>query len=308
MLPELCPQCGSLVSDGICPHCGKTVKQSPQIAFGPAAGTAPKFGNSEIYKALLLGTASVILLALPTFLWVYVFPHWPRRQNSTIGHSIQPTMSFRHNGPVARLSELKGTGRIYLVQIGPHTASYSLDDFAGWLRTKYSLDVQILPLMELNPSDWNPSRKQYVAELLYQRIEHEHPDLAANPKAFLIGFTDADMYPVYHNWSSTFAERDSQHHTAIISSDGLEDSPLPFVKRNAVQSMTEFQAKLRRILLKNVAILYWNLPVNNDPTSVLHQPLNPDIPAEDIFESDLDPDRTAWGRSEGPPVSFLPTL
>ena len=51
----------------------------------------------------------------------------------------------RHIGPVARLDELKGNGRVYLVQVGEHKDPYSLEDLAQWLRTKYALDVRILP-------------------------------------------------------------------------------------------------------------------------------------------------------------------
>jgi len=49
---------------------------------------------------------------------------------------------------------------------------------------------------------------------------------------------------------------------------------------------------VRRILLKDVAMLYWRLPLNNDPTSVIFNHLDPGILAEDIYESDLDPART----------------
>lgn len=62
---------------------------------------------------------------------------------------------------------------------------------------------------------------------------------------------------------------------------------------------------MRRVLLKDVAILYWHLPQNNDPTSVLHSSLNPDIPAEDIYESDLHPARARWGRYENGPSIFF---
>jgi YD repeat-containing protein len=47
--------------------------------------------------------------------------------------------------------------------------------------------------------------------------------------------------------------------------------------------------------LKDVAVLYWHLPVNNHFTSLLHDPLDPDLPVEDIFKSDLDPALSAAG-------------
>jgi YD repeat-containing protein len=57
--------------------------------------------------------------------------------------------------------------------------------------------------------------------------------------------------------------------------------------------------------LKDVAMLYWHLQPNNDPTSLLHQTLDPDFPAEDIYESDLDPTRTQWGQYQGEPCMFF---
>jgi hypothetical protein len=55
-------------------------------------------------------------------------------------------------GPVVPVDQLIGTGRIYLVQIGAHDLSYSLNEFAGWLLSKYALDVQVLPPMRLDRS------------------------------------------------------------------------------------------------------------------------------------------------------------
>jgi hypothetical protein len=37
---------------------------------------------------------------------------------------------------------------------------------------------------------------------------------------------------------------------------------------------------MRRILLKDIALLYWHLPFNNDPTSLLDETLNPDKPID----------------------------
>ena len=62
---------------------------------------------------------------------------------------------------------------------------------------------------------------------------------------------------------------------------------------------------MRRILLKDVAMLYWRLPLNNDPTSVIFNHLDPGILAEDIYESDLDPARTPSGEYQGNSGIFL---
>jgi len=228
---------------------------------------------------------------------------WNRAHPST-GQTLKRTVAARHDGPVARIDVLKGNGRIYLVQMGDHKAPYALDNFEQWLRSKYSLDVQVLPAMAIDQSAWDSERKQYVAELLYAQIKREHPDLAANPNVYLIGFTDADMYSVNLKWRSSFTQRDLQR-AAIISADGMQDNLVQRLIEDASAANRHFQARLRRILLKDVAVLYWHLPLNNDPTSLLHQTLDPDLPVEDIYESDLDPARTASGEYlSNPSIAF----
>ncbi|MGB6192730.1 MAG: hypothetical protein WBF42_09705, partial [Terracidiphilus sp.] len=44
---------------------------------------------------------------------------------------------------------------------------------------------------------------------------------------------------------------------------------------------------------------YWHLPVNDDATSLLHNTLDPDLPTEAIYESDIDPARSAGGLDLG---------
>jgi YD repeat-containing protein len=208
-------------------------------------------------------------------------------------------------GPVVPVNQLMGTGRIYLVQIGLHDSSYVLNDFAEWLRSKYALDVQVLQPTTLDPSAWNNRRRQIVAELLYEQVKREHPDLAVDSNAYLIGFTDADMYSVYWNWPFSYSQRYFKARAAVISSARLRDT---FWERIGVDENivnAHLQARLRRFLLKDIAVLYWHLPLNHDPNSVLHQALDPDLPGEDIYLSDLHPERTRWGRFEGEPCIFL---
>lgn len=208
-----------------------------------------------------------------------------------------------HQGAIAELSELRGSGTIYLVQLGEHTFSYSLEDFAGWMHTKYGLDVRILPPMNIDQGAWNPKRRQYIAELLYQQIKITHPDLAADGRAYLIGFTDADMYSIYHAWASDFTERDSTR-SAVISTFGMGDNGAERA-RDPHGSDNRMQARLRRILLKDVAVLYWHLSVNEDPTSLLHNTLDPDLPTESIYESDLNPAASPAGQQVDEPCLFL---
>jgi len=203
-----------------------------------------------------------------------------------------------HPGPVANLKDLKGAGRIYLIQVGERREPYSLDQFAAWLHEKYALDVQVLPDMQIDPSTWNPTRHQYIAESLYYEMKRAHPDLAANPNAYLVGFTEAEMYSIRRPWLSVFTQRDFQR-AAIISTDGMDDNGSERKIESAQTAEEHFHARLRRILLKDVAILYWHLRSNEDPTSLLQNILDPDLPSEDIYESELNRAKSPEGESFG---------
>jgi YD repeat-containing protein len=128
--------------------------------------------------------------------------------------------------------------------------------------------------------------------------------LVADPNAYLIGFTDADMYLARYKWNGGFTLRDRPR-TAVISSDGQQNNDWNSLGVDGRVSEKIFQNRLKRILLKDVAILYWHLPLNNDPASLLQDRLDPDIPVEDIYESDLEPEQTRWGRYESDPCVFL---
>jgi YD repeat-containing protein len=294
MPPSLvCPQCNTLTHEAVCQHCGASGMSALNAEAKPA--------RSKVNTALRIA-ALVLLGSMVRFLVGYLWGHIVEVLNEA--RSEARSRAAQHDGPVAGINELTGNGNIYLVQMGPHTAPYELDGFAEWLHSKYGLQVQVLPPMQLDQSAWDSRRKQYVAQLLCEQIKREHSDLAANPGAYLIGFTDASMYNVGTTWRSAFSQRDFQR-TAVISSNGIQDYWWQRFRVDAKVVNEHLQARLRLILLKDVAVLYWHLPLNNDPTSLLQNDLDPDIPAEDIFESDFDPARTKLGRPEGEPCIFL---
>ncbi len=276
------------MSTGRCISCNSSFPVVPEAAAGfPSAG-------EKRYK-------SIALVVYPVMVIAFVLLGLGGREVLRKLGQRYVQKSLRHVGPVARLDQLKGTGRIYLVQMGDHTDPYSLGDFAKWLQTKYALDVRVLPPVKIDKSAWNESRKQYVAESLCTQMNHDYADLASDPDSYLIGFTDGNMYTVNESWQGTFTQRDWRR-AAIISSDGMQDSQFAMSKAAAIE---HFHARLRRILLKDVALLYWHLPFSDDPTSLLHNTLDPDVPAEDIFESDVNPALSSEGELEREPCIFF---
>ncbi len=290
---------------------GRWLQQLTDLDALDMSEIVSKQTSSGVFKFLVLTGAIFLVSAAATSVFVgyrlvQYFKALAALRSAYSAHYLntQDISSLRHDGPVARLEELQGSGRIYLVQIGEHLSPYSLNDFAQWLHSKYALDAQVLPEMDLAKSAWDPTRKQYVAELLYAQMKRVHPDLAADPNTYLIGFTEANLYSVFHQRNFTFNQGDMQR-MAIISAAGMQDDPAVSSNIYFDAADQHFQARLRRILLKDIAVLYWRLPLNNDPTSLLHQTLDPDVPSEDIYESDLNPALTQWGQFEGEPCIFF---
>ncbi len=206
----------------------------------------------------------------------------------------QPKL-LHHVGALALPSQLSGTGRIYLLQLGSHKDPYAVVEMASWLRETYSLDTQVLPAEPLDDVTYDHSRHRYVAERINDQIRRKHPDLAADTKAVVLAFTDAKMYSVTERYSETFSQRDYRR-AAIISSADLQDkSWFAHGATRPAEASVLLRDRMRRILLKDVAILFWHLPLNNDAGSVLYYRLNPDFPGSDIFQSDLDPVHSAAG-------------
>lgn len=214
-------------------------------------------------------------------------------------HKPAPVPAWHHTGFPVRANQLTGNGRIYLIQLGNHTDPYTVVELAEWLRDKYALDVQVLTPTPLDPAAWDRSRHCYIAERISAQMKREHPVLAADRNAWLIGFTDEAMYSATEKQSNTFSQRD-HFRAAVISSSGLGDSALLTAWERFAGihdgAANHLQDRLRRILLKDVAVLFWHLPLNNDPGSILSASLDPSVPTNDLYQSDLDPVRSQWGQ------------
>jgi len=180
-----------------------------------------------------------------------------------------------------------------LVQLGQRNRAYSAVALAAWLRENYAVDTRILNDTPLDSRAYDTSKQMYVAELIDDQLKRDYPDLAADPKAFIIGFTDAEMYRATNDDDLATNERDG-HRVAIISSAGLDSGRADSQAENVAATM-------QRALLHNIAILFWHLPRNNNPSSLLYYWWTPDIQTSKLSEADLNPLQSQWGEALGEP-------
>ncbi len=131
---------------------------------------------------------------------------------------------------------------------------------------KFDLAVEVLPSISIPAGAMDAQRDQLIAERLLDAIAATDV-VAADPNAVVIGLTDIDMYIAANTWGYAYGLR-SGGTLAIVSSARMEDGFATEERRSQ---------RLRKMVTKNLGILYYGLGVSDDPRSVLYRDiLGPD--------------------------------
>jgi hypothetical protein len=157
--------------------------------------------------------------------------------------------------------QLRGAGKIYFVPLGDFPAP-KVENLVAYYRDKFNLTIESLPGVPLNPSARDADRQQLIAEATIALMKHAYPDLTRDPEAILIGLTVEDMYIARYDWQYTFSWRQDKKF-AVVSAARMDlgSSLLPEAR---------IENRLRKMVSKNIGILYYRLPASNDPASVLY--------------------------------------
>ena len=154
--------------------------------------------------------------------------------------------------------------KIYFVPIGNFPAE-QLHSLAEFYRQKYKLEITVLDSIPVDPATKDSSRQQLVAENLVASVRsgvREHRD---EPKAILIGFTSHDIYPASMNWRFAFGWREADASAAVVSTARLSlaaGGQLPDADVSTI--------RLRKIVTKDIGLLYYGFPQSDNPKSVLY--------------------------------------
>jgi YD repeat-containing protein len=162
--------------------------------------------------------------------------------------------------PVAIAAE--DTKTVYLVPLDL-SAEVSLDWAPVYYRASFGADVHILPALQTTAEEWNPTRRQLMAEKCVEFIRRSYRKIATDPSAILIGVTSRDMYIGEYDWQFAENWREGDR-IAVISSARLQ--PTDFPGKWNKELLT---SRVQKMISKNLAILYFGLPLSNDPTSLL---------------------------------------
>jgi predicted Zn-dependent protease len=158
---------------------------------------------------------------------------------------------------------LTGSGKVYLVPLGNFPAEVT-SDLASYYRKKYKIAVETLPNVPLSQTAINRQRRQLIAEQAVEIMKEAHPELKNDPRALLIGLTNLDMYIAKYNWQYSFSWRDGEKYAVV--SGGRMHLPQGWQKVTADLILT----RIRKMVTKNVGLLYYDLDQSDNPRSVLY--------------------------------------
>ncbi len=180
-----------------------------------------------------------------------------------IGFAGVPTgLASRAPGGRATIVPVHPPGRsIYLAPLGGISTA-ELQDLADFYAVRYDLDVGILPPAPVPAGLEDPARSQVAAEDVIERLPSIYPE-AADPKNVVIGVLPTDMYVRgIPEWRWAFGNR-ADGHLAVVSTARMHATGLFGASIAA--------SRLRKMVTRDIGVLYFGLPLSDDPHSVLYR-------------------------------------
>lgn len=184
-------------------------------------------------------------------------------------------------------SRLKGHGSIYFVIIGELTdlnknalieyvdKEYNMQlynyqkegvgfNLITYFHEKYDLNIQLLSPISLEN---NQHKSDFLAaEELITLIKKKNPEIVSNPNTIIIGITE-DMY-IPGNYKLHKFDYKADDRFAIVAI-----KPMNPTIYSESENQSLLMLRLQKILAQNIGSLYYHLPYNTNPTSIMYSSL-----------------------------------
>jgi len=154
--------------------------------------------------------------------------------------------------------------RIYFVPVG-YAPTDQIDDLVDYYRDRFGLHILVLPPMTTDPEVFNSSRNQLIAENVLDSMLRKKPTYARDESAVLIGITTQDMYPREENWQFCFGWRVPGKRAAVVSTARMD---IHYPGEPGFEATVT--KRLRKMVTKDIGILYYRKAVSDNPKSVLY--------------------------------------
>jgi YD repeat-containing protein len=150
--------------------------------------------------------------------------------------------------------------KVYLLPLG---LSESIDWAPDYYKAKFGIDVTVLPPAPVDESLMDSKRNQLSAEKCFNTfMQGKYPEIGRDPSTLLVAVTSKDTYGAILGWNYVQNLRIGRF--AMISSARLH--PPALLENVNPEWLT---SRLEKMLTKNIAMLYFDVPMSSDYTSMM---------------------------------------
>lgn len=153
-------------------------------------------------------------------------------------------------------------GRVLLVPIDGYPSDRART-IADHFKEQFGVRIKVEPELATAGAAYDDRRGQLDAGALLSALQARYPEGPA--RTVIIGLTDADMYIPEARWRYAFSYRRAGR-VAVVSSARMDRGCLGLLPVSDDRQL----ARMRKMVGKNIGVLYFRLPLNRDPRSLLY--------------------------------------
>ena len=160
------------------------------------------------------------------------------------------------------VARLRPNGRVYLVPIDDFPIARAAA-IAEHFRTKFGVPIQVAARAAWPEGAYVEHRRQMNSAAMLKRLESIYATDRNGGVA--IGLTTSDMFNPEVNWAYVFSFR-KNNRVAVVSQARMNRGCLGIFRADDEHIM----ARLRKMVGKNIGIMYFGLEMSTDPASMLY--------------------------------------
>jgi len=160
------------------------------------------------------------------------------------------------------VSGMHPDGRVLLVPIEDFPIDRAMD-IAEHFRKKFGVPIDVAPMIAWPADAYVESRRQMNSAAMLTRLESAYARTAS--PLIVIGLTTRDMFSPELNWTYVFSYR-RNNRLAVVSPTRMDRGCMGLFQANDDRVM----ARLRKMVGKNIGIMYFGLGLSSDPSSLLY--------------------------------------
>lgn len=159
-------------------------------------------------------------------------------------------------------NSLAGSGRLFFVPMDGYSSERARE-MAEYFRKQFGIRIRVEPELLTGGDAYNAARGQMNAGAILTTLEAKYPDSGA--RTVVIGLTDAEMY-IPDSSSRSVPGYRRNYRVAVVSAARMDRGCLGLLP----VSDSRQAVRMRKLVGRNIGVMYYRLPFNRDPRSLLY--------------------------------------